>query len=136
MDLVAARLSFGVAWIFTLAQVALFGIGVQAVPQGGGLAGVVLLVGFPAAPITPGFLLGCLTALLGAISAAFGSNFATRHLRSASTWELAVGSFLSGQVLADYGWAAINWIVFPPVLLALASLALTGWLRRRALAAG
>ena len=64
-----------------------------------GLAGVVLLVGFPAAPMTPGFLLGCLTAFLGAISAAFGSNYATRHLRTASPWELAVGSFLSAGLL-------------------------------------
>jgi diguanylate cyclase (GGDEF)-like protein len=44
LDLVAARLSFAVAWVFTLAQVALFGAGVQLVPNGGGLSGVVLLV--------------------------------------------------------------------------------------------
>ena len=37
---------------------------------------------------------------------------------------MAVGSFSSGQLLANYGWAAVNMVVFPPVLLGLAVLAL------------
>ena len=64
-----------------------------------GVAGVVLLVGFPAAPVTPDFLLGCLTAFLGAISAAFGSNYASQHLRTASTWQTATGSFAAAGLL-------------------------------------
>lgn len=32
---------------------------------------------------------------------------------------MAVGSFSSGSLLALLGWAAVNWVVFPPVLLAL-----------------
>ena len=38
---------------------------------------------------------------------------------------MAVGSFLSGTLLANYGWATVNLIVFPPVL---AVFALLGWL--------
>jgi MFS family permease len=45
---------------------------------------------------------------------------------------MAVGSFSSGQVLANYGWSAVNLVVFPPVLLGLAVLTLASWTRRRA----
>lgn len=44
---------------------------------------------------------------------------------------MAVGSFSSGQVLIVFGWAAVNWIVFPPVVIGLAALQLTGALARR-----
>ena len=29
---------------------------------------------------------------------------------------MAIGSFSSGQLLANYGWSAVNIVVFPPVL--------------------
>ncbi|QDL99994.1 MFS transporter [Rhodopseudomonas palustris] len=47
---------------------------------------------------------------------------------------MALGSFASGQLLADYGWATVNLAVFPPVLLGLIVLAVTGWskIRKRA----
>jgi MFS family permease len=45
---------------------------------------------------------------------------------------MAAGSFSSGQLLANYGWSAVNVVVFPPILLGLAMLALTGFARRRA----
>ena len=35
---------------------------------------------------------------------------------------MALGSFSSGQLLAVYGWASVNWVVFPPVAVALAVL--------------
>ena len=44
---------------------------------------------------------------------------------------MAAGSFLSGQVLAKYGWAAINTIVFPPVALAAAALLFASLRRSR-----
>ncbi len=47
---------------------------------------------------------------------------------------MAVGSFSSGHLLAVYGWAAVNWVVFPPVLLALTMLVAVGVLRRRVVA--
>jgi MFS family permease len=45
---------------------------------------------------------------------------------------MAVGSFSSGQLLANYGWSAVNLVVFPPVLLGLAVLSLVSWSTRRA----
>jgi MFS family permease len=44
---------------------------------------------------------------------------------------MAVGSFLSGQLLANYGWSAVNMVVFPPVLLGLAVLAAASLAKRR-----
>ncbi|WP_375412171.1 MFS transporter [uncultured Bradyrhizobium sp.] len=46
---------------------------------------------------------------------------------------MALGSFSSGQLLASYGWSAVNIVVFPPVLLGLAVLALASLARRRRL---
>ena len=45
---------------------------------------------------------------------------------------MAVGSFSSGQLLANYGWSAVNMVVFPPVLLGLAVLAVASFAKRRA----
>jgi MFS family permease len=42
---------------------------------------------------------------------------------------MAVGSFSSGQILANSGWSAVNLVVFPPIAIALATLLLAG--RRR-----
>jgi MFS family permease len=47
---------------------------------------------------------------------------------------MAVGSFASGQLLAHFGWDAVNLVVFPPVVLGLAVLALAAMSRRRAAA--
>src|SRR5271169_4871282 len=44
---------------------------------------------------------------------------------------MAVGSFSSGQLLANYGWAAVNWVVFPPVLLGVSVLLLVSLAKRR-----
>jgi MFS family permease len=45
---------------------------------------------------------------------------------------MAVGSFSSGQLLANYGWSAVNLVVYPPVFLGLVVLALVSFARRRA----
>ena len=42
---------------------------------------------------------------------------------------MVAGSFASGQLLATLGWAAVNWVVLPPVAAAFAMLLLAG--RRR-----
>ena len=44
---------------------------------------------------------------------------------------MAVGSFSSGQLLANYGWSAVNLVVYPPVLLGLLVLFLASFARRR-----
>jgi predicted MFS family arabinose efflux permease len=45
---------------------------------------------------------------------------------------MALGSFSSGQLLANYGWSAVNLVVFPPVLLGLVVLGLAAFAKRRA----
>ena len=45
---------------------------------------------------------------------------------------MAIGSFSSGQLLANYGWNAVNLVVYPPVLLGLVALGLASFARRRA----
>lgn len=64
-----------------------------------GAAGIVVLVGFPAVPVTTSFALGCAASLFSSFSAAFGSNYANRHLRSAGSWELTSAAFLFGGVM-------------------------------------
>src|ERR1700688_184022 len=44
---------------------------------------------------------------------------------------MAVGSFSSGQLLANYGWSMVNKVVSPPLLLGLAVLAFTSFAKRR-----
>jgi MFS family permease len=44
---------------------------------------------------------------------------------------MAVGSFSSGQLLANYGWSAVNLVVYPPVLLGLTVLTLASLARRK-----
>jgi drug/metabolite transporter (DMT)-like permease len=61
-----------------------------------GFAGIVLLVGFPAAPMTPVFLLGCAVSILGSLSAACGSLYVSRRLKEADPWVVTIGSFLCG----------------------------------------
>jgi MFS family permease len=48
---------------------------------------------------------------------------------------MAIGSFSSGQLLANYGWSAVNLVVFPPVMVGLAVLMLASFARRRRLQA-
>jgi predicted MFS family arabinose efflux permease len=44
---------------------------------------------------------------------------------------MAIGSFCSGQLLANYGWSAVNMVVYPPVVLGLVVLMLTSAAKRR-----
>jgi MFS family permease len=45
---------------------------------------------------------------------------------------MAIGSFSSGQLLANFGWSTVNAVVFPPVALGLAVLVLAAFAKRRA----
>lgn len=65
-----------------------------------GTLGIVLLVGFPAVPVTGEFVLGCAAALAACFSAAFGSNYASHRLKHAGSWEVTTGSFLFGGLIA------------------------------------
>lgn len=64
-----------------------------------GTIGIVMLVGFPAVPVTGAFLLGCLAMIGSTFSAAFGSNYASRHLSGTGPWEVTIGSFMAGGIL-------------------------------------
>lgn len=64
-----------------------------------GAGGIVLLVGFPAEPITPAFLVGCAACLFASFSAAYGSNYASLHLRTAGSIEVTAGAFLAGGII-------------------------------------
>jgi MFS family permease len=44
---------------------------------------------------------------------------------------VAIGSFSSGQLLANYGWSMVNVVVFPAVAIALAGLAIAALIQRR-----
>jgi len=44
---------------------------------------------------------------------------------------MAIGSFSSGQLLANFGWSAVNMVVYPPVLLGLVVLMFASFARRR-----
>ena len=61
-----------------------------------GFGGIVLLVGFPAVPITPEFAFGVVCSLLSAFSAAFGSNWARARLGGVGAWEQSTAAFLVG----------------------------------------
>jgi MFS family permease len=39
---------------------------------------------------------------------------------------MAIASFSSGQILANWGWEYVNWVVFPPIILAVALMAFVG----------
>ena len=74
-----------------------------------GLVGIVLLVGFPAVPVTAAFVVGCCGSLLSAVSAAFGSNYARARLQSVGSWEVTIGAFLFA------GLMTLPLLVFAPV---------------------
>ncbi|SIP92498.1 Threonine/homoserine efflux transporter RhtA [Rhizobium sp. RU35A] len=65
-----------------------------------GTIGLVMLVGFPAVPVTADFLLGCAAMLFSTFSAAFGSNYASRFLAGTGPWEVTIGAFFSGGIIA------------------------------------
>jgi MFS family permease len=44
---------------------------------------------------------------------------------------MTIGSFLSGQLLADFGWSVVNLVVYPPIAIGLAALAFAARMRRR-----
>ncbi len=64
-----------------------------------GFGGIVLLVGFPAVPVTGSFVVGCVASLLSAVSAAFGSNYSHRFLREVGSWEQTIGAFFFAGVM-------------------------------------
>ncbi|OOO16741.1 EamA family transporter [Agrobacterium salinitolerans] len=92
-----------------------------------GFGGIILLVGFPAVPVTSSFFIGCAACVAACICAAYGSNYASRHLKGVGSWEITIGSFLTGGLMTlplllavplpgaprfiDYGYLLIQAVV-------------------------
>ena len=99
--------------LFTMLIAALWGV--ERFRLGGlvgillGAAGILLLVGFPAQPVTSGFLIGCAATLGSTLSAAFGSVYAGRRLSKVGSWEITIGAFFFGGLLS------LPLIVFVPL---------------------
>ncbi len=64
-----------------------------------GVTGILMLVGFPAEPITASFLFGCGCSLLSAFFAAYGSNLVSRHMRGVGAWEVTIASSIIGGLI-------------------------------------
>lgn len=101
-----------------------------------GVAGIVMLVGFPAEPFTATFVAGCAASLLSAFFAAYGSNHVSRFMRGVGAWELTIASSIIGGLIAapliafapiprlptivDIGWllalaaivSALNYVIY------------------------
>lgn len=65
-----------------------------------GTIGIFMLVGFPAVPVDLTFVLGCVAMVFSTFCAAFGSNYASRHLKGTGAWEVTIGAFLFGGLMA------------------------------------
>lgn len=74
-----------------------------------GLAGIVLLVGFPPVEGTGTFITGCLFGMLGALSSAVGSCYTSVYLRNESRLEITIASFFVG------GLVTLPLVYFVPV---------------------
>ncbi|QLP96580.1 MAG: DMT family transporter [Rhodoblastus sp.] len=64
-----------------------------------GVAGVALLVGFPAQAITPQFLLGCAACAGACLCAASGSVYAGMRMKGVGPFETTIGAFLAGGLI-------------------------------------
>lgn len=64
-----------------------------------GAAGLVLLVGFPAEPLTALLAAGIAASLVSAFAAAFGSNYVSRHLAGVGPLEVTSAAFLAGGLM-------------------------------------
>jgi drug/metabolite transporter (DMT)-like permease len=64
-----------------------------------GLAGILMLVGFPAEPVTASFLFGCACSLLAAFFAAYGSNHVSHHIGGIGAWEVTIASSIFGGLI-------------------------------------
>lgn len=111
LSLAATRIGTAMSSIF-VAAIPLFSMliaqsmGTERITRSGlagiliGLAGLVMLVGFPEVPMTGEFLFGCAAALLSAFFAAYGSNHASLRLRGVGAVEVTAGASLAGSLFA------------------------------------
>ncbi|MEI7779980.1 MAG: DMT family transporter [Actinomycetes bacterium] len=64
-----------------------------------GFVGIVLLVGFPAVPVTTGFIAGCVGSMSAVLAAAIGTNYAHARLGDVGSYEITAAAFLFGGLM-------------------------------------
>ncbi len=64
-----------------------------------GFLGIILLVGFPKGSTSKEYLVGIIVAIIGCISAAFGSNYSRMKMTLVGAWEQVIGAFFFGGLL-------------------------------------
>jgi drug/metabolite transporter (DMT)-like permease len=64
-----------------------------------GFLGIILLVGFPKGSASKEYLVGIIVAIIGCISAAFGSNYSKLKMSSVGAWEQVIGAFFFGGMI-------------------------------------
>jgi drug/metabolite transporter (DMT)-like permease len=65
-----------------------------------GMLGMILLVGFPTAPINREFIIGCIAMVISTTAAAFGSNYTHKFQSEMSSTERTIGAFFFGGLLS------------------------------------
>lgn len=77
-----------------------------------GFFGIVMLVGFPAMPLTTQFFFGCLSCVLGCVCAAYGSNYVNRYMVGVGSWEITIAAFLIGSIISA---PLFYWVPIPRI---------------------
>jgi drug/metabolite transporter (DMT)-like permease len=77
-----------------------------------GFIGILMLVGFPAIPLTISFYIGCFACVASCICAAYGSNYVNRYLKGVGSWEITIAAFMSGAIMSA---PLFYWVPIPRV---------------------
>lgn len=80
-----------------------------------GFLGIMMLVGFPAVPLTASFFFGCLACVVSCICAAYGSNYVNLYLKGVGSWEITIAAFFFGAVMSA---PLFYWVPIPRMPLA------------------
>ena len=77
-----------------------------------GFIGILMLVGFPAVPLTFTFFFGCFACVASCVCAAYGSNHVNRFLKGIGSWEITIAAFFIGAVMSS---PLFYWVPIPRV---------------------
>lgn len=77
-----------------------------------GFVGIIMLVGFPAVPLTTAFFIGCFACVASCICAAYGSNYVNRYLRNIGSWEITIAAFFFGAIMST---PLFYWVPIPGI---------------------
>ena len=77
-----------------------------------GFTGIVMLVGFPAVPLTTEFIFGFVACVLGCVCAAYGSNYVNRFMVGVGSWEITIAAFFIGSLMSA---PLFYWVPIPRI---------------------